>query len=393
MIADLEANHRGTHNFRLRPDNGAACARDRLDDMVSRRQALSATAKFVGALAGGALLELPAGHADAATGAGSRVAYGACVRRDLLDTEVDYRATLLTYCQQVTPEGGLYWFDLRPTRQQFKFDYPDSVLAFAEANGMKMRGHTLVWYGAMPDWTKEIRGAGEAERELTTHIERVVSRYRGKIKTWHVVNEAIDDTKGPVPGLRPNIWLQQLGEKYIDLAFRTARRVDPSAELLINEFGIESQDGTSPQRRQALLKLIKDLLARGVPLDGVGLQGHIKGKFQIDRDGLYAFVSEIRSLGLTVHVTELDVIDNDLPGPAVVRDAVTAARAHDFLEAVFAAARPAVVATWGITDRYTWVPIWYKRKDGLPNRPLPFDESYRPKPLWSVIDYFCHKPA
>jgi endo-1,4-beta-xylanase len=361
--------------------------------MLSRRQALSATAKFVGALAAGAFPGLPAGYADAAIRDGSRVAYGACVRRDLLDSEVDYRATLLTHCQQVTPEGGLYWFDLRPTRQQFKFDYPDSVLAFAEANGMKMRGHTLVWYGAMPDWTKEIRSAGEAERELTTHIERVVSRYRGKIKTWHVVNEAIDDTKGPVPGLRPNVWLQQLGEKYIDLAFRTARRADPSAELIINEFGIESQDGTSPQRRQALLKLIKDLLARGVPLDGVGLQGHIKGGFQIDRDGLYQFVSEIHSLGLTVHVTELDVIDNDLPGPVAVRDAVTAARAHHFLEAVFAAARPAVVATWGITDRYTWVPIWYKRKDGLPNRPLPFDENYRPKPLWSVIDYFCRKPA
>ena len=139
----------------------------------------------------------------AAVKASARIPYGACVRRDQLDTEVDYRATLLTHCQQVTPEGGLYWYDLRPTRQQFKFDYPDSVLAFAEANGMAMRGHTLVWYGAMPDWTKDIRSAGEAERELTTHIERVVSRYRGKIKTWHVVNEPIDDTKGPFPACAP----------------------------------------------------------------------------------------------------------------------------------------------------------------------------------------------
>jgi endo-1,4-beta-xylanase len=365
--------------------------------MLSRRQALSTTASFVSALTGGALVHWRAEPVLAGTAAAvktnARIPYGACVRRDQLDTEVDYRATLLTHCQQVTPEGGLYWYDLRPTRQQFKFDYPDSVLAFAEANGMAMRGHTLVWYGAMPDWTKDIRSAGEAERELTTHIERVVSRYRGKIKTWHVVNEPIDDTKGAVPGLRPCVWLQQLGEKYIDLAFRTAHRVDPSAELLLNEYDIEAVDGTSPQRRQAFMKLIGDLLARGVPLHGIGLQGHLNGKFQIDRDGLYDFVSELRSRGLTVHVTELDVIDDSLPAPTAVRDAVVAARAHDFLEPVFAAVRPSVVATWGITDRYTWVPTWHKRKDGLLNRPLPFDEHYRPKPLWSVIDYFCRKTA
>ena len=97
----------------------------------------------------------------------------------------------------MTPEGGLYWENIRPTKQEFKFDYPDRVLAFADANGIEMRGHTLVWYGAMPDWTKQIRGAAEAERELTNHIEHVVSRYRGKIKTWHVVNEPIDDSKAP----------------------------------------------------------------------------------------------------------------------------------------------------------------------------------------------------
>jgi endo-1,4-beta-xylanase len=146
-------------------------------------------------------------------------------------------------------------------------------------------------------------------------------------------------------------------------------------------------------RRQTLLTLVRDLVARGVPLHGVGLQGHIRAKYQIDNDGLYNFVSELKSLGLSVHVTELDVIDNDLPGPISVRDAIVAARAHDFLNPIFAAMRPSVIATWGITDRYTCLPMWNKRKDGLVNRPLPFDEFYRPKPLWSVIDYFCQKTA
>ena len=189
----------------------------------------------------------------------------------------------------------------------------------------------------------------------------------------------------------PSVWLTQLGPKYIDMAFRLAHRVDPSAELVLNEYDIECVGEGFTARREALLTLIRDLLARGVPLHGIGLQGHIRGQHEIDEDALSRFVSEIRSLGLSVHVTELDVIDKDLPGSITVRDAIVAARAHDFLHAIFAVVRPSVIATWGITDRYTWVPTWFKRTDGLINRPLPLDEFYRPKPLWSVIDYFCQK--
>lgn len=365
--------------------------------MLSRRHAMLAGTGLIGALAGGTFA---VNHAEAATAntasavrLSRRIPYGACVSLDPLQTEPEYRAALETYCQQLTPEYGLFWDYLRPTRDQFNFDFVDKVLAFAEANEMTMRGHALVWYAAMPNWTKEIGSADEAERELKTHIEKVVSRYRGKIKTWHVVNEPIDEAKGAVAGLRPSIWLQYLGAKYIDTAFRVAHQADPSAELVLNEYDIESVGESYLARRQALLALVRDLLARGVPLHGVGLQGHIQGKYQIDGDGVSRFVSEIRSLGLSVHITELDVIDMDLPGPAPVRDAVVAARAYDFLHAVFAAARPSVIATWGITDRHTWMPIWYKRKDGLPNRPLPLDRDYRPKPLWSVIDYFCQKTA
>jgi len=131
----------------------------------------------------------------------------------------------------------------------------------------------------------------------------------------------------------------------------------------------------------------------GVPLHAVGLQGHIRGELEIDRAGLSAFVAEVRALGLDVLVTELDVIDDRLPGPPPVRDALAAARAHDFLAAIRAAARPAAILTWGITDKYTWVPTWHKRKDGLPNRPLPLDSAYRPKPLMQVIERFGREAA
>jgi endo-1,4-beta-xylanase len=353
--------------------------------MLSRRQTLAGGAGLLGALAAAS------GDRAAASRAERRVPYGACVNIAPLQDEAEYRAALETYCQQLTPEYGLYWDYLRPTRDQFNFDYGDKVLAFAEANEMLMRGHTLVWYAAMPEWTKQISSAAEAERELAIHIERVVSRYRGKIKTWHVVNEAIEETKGKVAGLRPSIWLRYLGDRYIDTAFRLAHQADPSAELILNDYDIECVGENFAARRRALSTLVRELLGRGVPLHGVGLQGHIQGKYQIDSDGVTGFVSEMKSLGLSVHVTELDVIDADLPPEVSPRDAVVAARAHDFLAAVFAAARPEVIATWGITDRYTWMPMWFKRADGLPNRPLPLDRDYQPKPLWTVIDYFCQK--
>jgi endo-1,4-beta-xylanase len=361
--------------------------------MLSRRQSITAGAGLLAALAGGVSpARLKAATASSGR-AGQRIPYGAAVNLNPFLNEPEYRIALETYCQQLTPEFGLFWDYLRPARGQFNFDFADKVLAFADLNEMTMRGHTLVWYGAMPAWTKEISSSAEAERELTGHIEKVVSRYRGRIKTWHVVNEPIDDARGTLGALRPSVWLQYLGPKYIDMSFRLAHRVDPAAELVLNEYDIECVGAPFATRRQALLSLVRDLLARGVPLHGIGLQGHIQGKYEIDEEGLSAFVSEIKSLGLSVHVTELDVIDKELPGPIPVRDALVAARAHDFLRAVFAAARPSVIATWGITDNYTWVPMWNKRDDGLPNRPLPLDGRYQPKPLWAVIDYFCRKIA
>jgi len=361
--------------------------------MLSRRQALSGSAALIGTLASGALAM---GRAKAAPGfhGSQRVPYGSCVAFGPLQNEPDYRGALTAYCQQLTPEWGFNWDYVQPAPSQFNFDFADSVLAFAQANDMTMRGHALVWYASLPDWAKDIRGAAEAESALTSHVETLVSRYRGKVKTWHVVNEPLEDPKGgSAASLRQSVWMQNLGEKYIDRAFHLAHQADPAAELLINEYGIESLDEGSTPKRQALLKLVKDLLGRGVPLHGIGLQGHLLDKYEIDTSGTHDFVSEIRSLGLSVHITELDVVDDSLPGAIPARDAVVAARAYDFLDAVFAAARPSMVGTWGITDRHTWVPMYHKRADGLINRPLPLDDHYRPTPLWSVINYFCQQIA
>ncbi|WP_246088605.1 endo-1,4-beta-xylanase [Phreatobacter stygius] len=320
------------------------------------------------------------------------IPFGAALRDGPLADEPDYRAAIVKHCRQVVGEGGLKWFDLRPSRERFVFDQADKQLNFATGNGLELRGHTLVWYGAMPDWTKTIASAAEAERELVGHIETVMGRYRGRIKSWDVINEPIPDDPASRSDIRPSIWQQRLGESHIALALRAAARTDPAAKLIINEYDIEFVGDRFRRKRDAMLRLVRDLKLRNVPLHGIGLQGHLRGDLAIDREGLSAFVSEMRALGLEVLVTELDVVDDRLPAPPELRDMLVAARAYEFLQAIHAAARPTAVLTWGITDKYSWVPLWFKRGDGQPNRPLPLDEAYRPKPLMRVLEHFGQGP-
>lgn len=337
----------------------------------------------------GTLLSSPVQAQGRATPDG--VPFGAAVRDAPLASEPDYRAALVRHCRQIVGEGGLKWYDLRPSRERFVYDLPDKQIAFATGNGMTLRGHTLVWYGAMPDWTKTIASASEAERELVGHIETVVGRYRGRIKSWDVVNEPIPDDPASRSDIRPSIWQQRMGESHIALALRTAARADPDAQLVMNEYDIEFVGARFRRKREAFLRLIRDLKLRNVPLHAIGLQGHLRGELPIDREGLSAFIAECRSMGLKVLVTELDVIDDKLPGPPEVRDILVASRVYDFLDAIRVSSPIDSILTWGITDRHTWVPIYFKRTDGFVNRPLPLDADYRPKPMMRVIEHFLRE--
>lgn len=358
--------------------------------MPSRRDTILTLFAAASGLAAGAAFPLGTAAAQGRARLPDRtVPFGAAVRDGPLADEPAYRAALAAHCQQIVGEGGLKWFDIRPARERFVFDGPDRQLDFATRNGMELRGHTLVWYGGMPDWTKAIGSAAEAERELTGHIERVMGRYRGRIRSWDVVNEPIPDDPASRSDLRPSIWQQRLGEAHIAMALRAAARADPDAQLVMNEYDIEFAGPRFRRKREAFLRLIRDLKLRNVPLHAIGLQGHLRADLPIDKEGLSAFIAECRAMGLEVLVTELDIIDDKLPGPPEVRDILVAAHAYDFLEAISTVQRPAAILTWGITDRYTWVPLYFKRADGRPNRPLPLDEAYRPKPLMAVIEHFA----
>lgn len=319
------------------------------------------------------------------------IPYGAAVQADLLASDRAYRAAIIANCQLIVPEGELKWPMLRPARGEYRFEKADALIDFARQNNIGIRGHTLAWFAGMPAWTEAIDSRAEAERELIDHIETVVSRYRGAIPSWDVVNEPLEDWPKDATSLRPSIWTRLLGPDYLPIALRATAAADPDAQLVINEFDVEFRGPRFAARRQALLQLLRSLRDRDVPLHGVGLQAHLFADRAIDRDGLQAFLAEIAALKLDVLITELDVIDDELPGKVSERDALVAGVAAQFLESVCEVVRPKAILTWGLSDRYTWVPTYHRRSDGMPNRPLPFDADFKAKPLFDVIEQYRRK--
>ncbi len=341
-----------------------------------------------GALAGVATAAIASLNGANAQSGVRRARYGAAVRADALAADAAYAAALAARCRLIVPEGSLKWSDLRPSATEFRFTDADIIAAFADRHRIDLRGHTLAWYGAMPAWTEAIASRAEAERTLVHHIETVVSRYAGRIVSWDVVNEAVPEKPATVSDLRPFAWTRWLGADYIAIAFRAAAAADPNARLVLNEYDVEFVGARFAARRAALLHIARNLVERGVPIHAIGLQGHLLADREIDRDGLQTFLREVRVLGLDVLVTELDVIDASLPGAIEVRDARVAECARSFLNTVAEVTPPSAILTWGISDRYTWVPMYFTRSDALPNRPLPLDAQMRPKPFMAVLEQF-----
>ena len=153
----------------------------------------------------------------------------------------------------VVPESELKWLELRPTPDEYRFERADAIVDFARQNAIEVRGHTLAWYGALPPWTEAIATRAEAERELIDHIETVVSRYRGAIPSWDVINEPLVDWPENAYSLRPSIWARRIGPDYLRVALEAAAAADPDARLVLNEYDIEFAGPRFAARRKALI--------------------------------------------------------------------------------------------------------------------------------------------
>jgi endo-1,4-beta-xylanase len=329
-----------------------------------------------------------AGVSIRTAGEGRGILAGCAVSVRALRSDAAYKKLLQEQAGIVVGEVEFKFGPLRPSPTEFFFEDADYLASFAEANGMKLRGHNFVWHRQLPKWFDSYVTKENAKSVLVEHIEKVGGRYAGKIHSWDVVNEAVQVSDGLPGGFRDSAWQKVLGgtgavPEYIEVAFRTARRVDPKALLVYNDYGIEGEDEGSAKKRAAVMGLLRAMQKEGVPLDGLGVQSHISavgkdGKVPVYGAGLRSMIAEARGMGLKVLVTEMDVNDRYVAAEVGPRDAAVARMYGSYLETVLQ--DPAVIAvlTWGITDKYTWLNGEDARTDGEKERPLPFDAAMQP---------------
>lgn len=308
---------------------------------------------------------------------------GCAVNLHALQTDSAYAQLVKEQANIVTAENAMKFGPIQPEQNRYFFDEADYLFKFAQNNGLEVRGHNFVWHRQLPAWFESHATPETAASILVNHIETVGGRYAGRVHSWDVVNEAIHLEDGKPGGLRDSPWYKLLGPGYIDLAFRTARQVDPHALLCYNDYGIESESSGDADKRAAVLNLLRGLRERGVPLDAVGIQSHLSaGGNTRYGHGLTEFMHEIQTMGLQIMVTEMDVNDRSLAADNRSRDAAVAAIYSQYLS--LALGNPAVTAvlTWGLTDRYTWLNREDSRADRLPERALPFDADLQPTPAY-----------
>jgi endo-1,4-beta-xylanase len=302
---------------------------------------------------------------------------GSAVGLPQLDTDTTYREILAREFDSVTPENAMKWESVEPAPGTYTWGAADEIVHFAQDNDQKVRGHTLVWHNQLPAWLNAAAPSMTSDQlrdTLRQHILAEAGHFRGQLYAWDVVNEAVSDDA--VGSLRDTIWLQKLGPGYIADALRWAHQADPHAKLYLNDYNIEWIGPKS----DAYYNLAKQLLADGVPLDGIGIQGHLGIQYGFP-DSLADNIKRFTDLGLEVAITELDV-RMILP----VTDAKLATQADYYRRVVSACLtqrRCVGVTVWGYTDKYSWVPGFFTGQGAA----CLFDENFQPKPAyWAVLD-------
>lgn len=297
-----------------------------------------------------------------------------------------------------TPENSLKWGPLRPEEHVYDFSRAERYLAEARKYGMKAHGHTLVWFQVPPQWLFADQPSRNALIErMERHIFTVGSHFRGRLHSWDVVNEAVGDEPGQMwrrrdhelYGVPRDMWLELLGEDYVEQAFRFAGQACPGSLLYYNEyFTVTPQDRTvSLAKGEKVCRLVRDLRDKGLRVDGVGIQGHWEMD-RLDVGQVERLIEMLRKLDVVISISELDLglggkwDDKHPPMPSLPpelerRQAVAYAK----LFRMFRSHRDAIerVTFWGVCDRNSW------KRSMFDDYPLPFDTDAQPKEAFRAI--------
>lgn len=312
---------------------------------------------------------------------------GAAVNGTTIHSE---KNILAKHFNSLTAENEMKPMHLQPQENVFTFEKADEMMSFAEKNNMKFRGHTLVWHNQTPDWFfKDKNGTVSREKLLSrmeNHISTVAGRYKGKIYSWDVVNEAISDD--PSEFLRKSKWLDIIGEDFIAKAFEYAHKADPAAALFYNDY-----NESFPEKREKIYRLVKSLIEKDVPIHGVGLQAHWNVT-QPNIDHIREAIERYASLGMQLQITELDVSAfdwedrrTDLVKPTEEIADLQAERYDQFFRLLREYKEVITSVTfWGVSDAYTWLndfPVY-----GRKNWPFVLDEKGEPKDsFWKITNF------
>jgi endo-1,4-beta-xylanase len=311
-----------------------------------------------------ALAHTPDAPAHVRSGIGRAVPLGAAVSLAHLREDPRVAPVLTQHFQSLTPENELKMERTQPRQGQFRFGEADELMAFADANRLEVRGHALVYGSQTPPWVANLLLDQQVEQVLRAHVRTTVTRYRGRILEWDVVNEAFD-----VHGrYRSNAFYDRLGPRYIDIAFEEARAADPDAKLYYNEVDIERPG----PRQAAVLAMAARLAQRGV-LDGIGLQTHTALRAAPSQAEFTETFNRFGALGLDVQLTEMDVAARGDGSPTWLH--LRLREQADIYRAAAAACRSVAncpkLTVWGVSDRYSWI--------GADQIPLLFDADFKPK--------------
>lgn len=310
---------------------------------------------------------------------------GAAVNHETIRT---HRALIVTHFASITPENEMKWESVHPDPEVYTFDQADAIAAFARAEGLALRGHTLCWHNQTPSWVftdqnGQARGRTELLGILQAHIRAVASRYRGVADAWDVVNEAVADSGDQ--DLRESHWLRQVGPDFIAHAFRFAHDADPDARLFYNDYNEHD-----PVKRERIFRLVANLLEQGVPVHGLGLQAHIN-IVDPPYDAIDAALRRYASLGIRLEITELDIscfrfgdrrTDLRVPPPEWLEQQ---AERYRTLFDLYRQYRGQIdrVTLWGVADDRTWKNDFPVR--GRTDWPLLFDADHQPKPAFFAL--------
>ncbi|MRH42798.1 1,4-beta-xylanase [Aquibacillus halophilus] len=298
---------------------------------------------------------------------------------------------IIKHFNSITAENEMKFERLHPEENRFTFDHSDKMMSFAKEHGKKVRGHTLVWHNQTPDWFFTDEEGNLVDREtllkrMETHISTVMGRYKGQIYSWDVVNEAVSDSGEDL--LRDSKWLNIIGEDFIDKAFEYAHKADPEAALFYNDY-----NESDPEKREKIYTLVKGLVDRKVPIHGIGLQAHWN-LTKPSYDNIRQAIERYASLGLQIHITEMDVsvFDSEDKRIDVVEQTdemkeAQAERYQHFFELLREYSDVITSVTfWGAADDYTWLSNFPVR--GRKNWPFVFDENHEPKlSFWKIVDF------